>query len=122
MCKLFRGVGGREARGLTFFYRCKRSVYRGSGVSRENKVTFFTLPLGFMKRKPLYLSQQTITTMKHYALLTDDNVMRMVIRATNEKEALKRFVATINNSSITDGATAIEYRKHLIAQEKSNKA
>ena len=50
--------------------------------------------------------------MKYFALLTDDKVLRSVVRATDKDEAIKKFVNMYKNPSITDGCIAIDYKKY----------
>ena len=57
------GLGARERITVNFFGGREPSIYKGCGAWVENIYTFFSFLFGSMKRKPLYLSQQTITTM-----------------------------------------------------------
>lgn len=56
--------------------------------------------------------------MKTFAVLSDDNVLRSVVRAEDMTQALEKFAKLVNNKSISDTAIAMSYDEYKKTQKK----
>lgn len=56
--------------------------------------------------------------MTQFAIITEDNVLRMIIKADDLISALEKFEKQVNNKSISDSAIAMRYSDYLKLKRK----
>ena len=56
--------------------------------------------------------------MTQFAIITEDNVLRMIIKANDLISALEKFEKQVNNKSISDSAIAMRYSDYLKLKRK----